>query len=96
MGQACLASSYVFAGVGGYHADGVYRGTDGGQSFRRADFPDRGVQVWSFLHDDTDPKLMLAGGSPASVYRSEDSGASWKRMPDPNLPLLATMPFRVV
>jgi hypothetical protein len=76
MGQACLASSYVFAGVGGYHADGVYRSTDGGQSFRLADFPDRGVQVWSFLHDDTDPKLMLAGGSPVSVYRSEDSGAS--------------------
>ena len=63
MGQACLASSYVFAGVGGYHAYGVYRSTDGGQSFRRADFSDRGVQVWSFLHDDTDPKLMLAGGS---------------------------------
>ena len=51
---------------------------------------------WGKLHDDTDPKLMLAGGSPVSVYRSEDSGASWKRMPDPNLPLLATMPFRVV
>src|SRR5262249_34420292 len=53
-----------------------YRSTDGGQNFRRADFPDRGVQVWSFLHDDTDPKLMLAGGSPVSVYRSEDGGAS--------------------
>ena len=38
---------------------------------------------------------MLAGGSPVSVYRCEDSGASWKRMPDPNLPLLATMPFFV-
>ena len=79
----------VFAGT----ADGVYRSTDRGQNFRRADFPDRGVQVWSFLHDDTDPKLMLAGGSPVSVYRSEDGGASWKRMPDPHLPLHATMPF---
>ena len=62
----------VFAGT----ADGVYRSTDRGQTFRRADFPDRGVQVWSFLQDDADPKWMLAGGSPVSIYRSEDSGAS--------------------
>src|ERR1700758_483133 len=79
----------VFAGT----ADGVYRSTDRGQNFRHADFPDRGVQVWSFLQDDADPKLMVAGGSPVSVYRSEDGGASWKRMPDPRLPVHATMPF---
>ena len=79
----------VFAGT----ADGVYRSTDRGQNFRRADFPDRGVQVWSFLHDEIDHKSMLAGGSPASIYRSEDSGASWKRAPDPQLPVHAKMPF---
>ena len=79
----------VFAGT----ADGVYRSTDRGQNFRRADFPDRGVQVWSFLHDDADPKRMLAGGSPVSIYRSKDGGASWKRMPDPQLPIHAKMPF---
>jgi ABC transporter substrate binding protein len=77
----------VFAGT----ADGVYRSTDRGQNFRRADFPDRGVQVWSFLQDDTDPKLMLAGGSPVSIYRSNDGGASWKHMPDPHLPVHAKM-----
>src|SRR5262249_15279625 len=54
----------VFAGT----ADGVYRSTDRGQNFCRADFPDRGVQVWSFLQDDADPKWMLAGGSPVSIY----------------------------
>jgi hypothetical protein len=79
----------VFAGT----VDGVYRSTDRGQNFYRADFPDRGVQVWSFLQDDTDPSLMLAGGSPVSIYRSEDGGASWKRMPDPQLPVHAKMPF---
>ena len=79
----------VFAGT----TDGVYRSTDRGQNFRRADFPDRGVQVWSFLHDDADPKWILAGGSPVSIYRSEDGGASWKRMPDPQLPAHAKMPF---
>ena len=62
----------VFAGT----ADGVYRSTDRGQKFSRADFPDRGVQVWSFLQDDHDPKRMLAGGSPVSIYRSEDGGAT--------------------
>ena len=82
-------SNLVFAGT----ADGVYRSTDRGQNFRRADFPDRGVQVWSLLHDDTDSKLMLAGGSPVSVYRSEDGGASWKRMPDPHLPVHVKMPL---
>jgi photosystem II stability/assembly factor-like uncharacterized protein len=79
----------VFAGT----ADGVYRSTDRGLTFRRADFPDRGVQVWSFLPDPSDPKLMLAGGSPVSVYRSADGGASWQRMPDPKLPDRARMPF---
>ena len=82
-------SNLVFAGT----ADGVYRSTDRGQNFRRADFPDRGVQVWSFLHDDANPMRMLAGGSPVSIYRSEDGGASWKRMPDPRLPVHAKMPF---
>src|SRR5262249_62233207 len=78
-----------FAGT----ADGVYRSTDRGQNFRRADLPDRGVQVWSFLQDDADPKWMLAGGSPISIYRSEDGGVTWKRMPDPQLPIHAKMPF---
>jgi len=81
--------SLVFAGT----ADGVYRTTNRGQNFRRGDFPDRGVQVWSFLQDDADPKWMLAGGSPVSIYRSEDAGASWKCMPDPQLPIHAKMPF---
>jgi photosystem II stability/assembly factor-like uncharacterized protein len=82
-------SNLVFAGT----ADGVYRSTDRGQNFHRADFPDRGVQIWSFLQDDADPKWMLAGGSPVSIYRSEDGGASWKRLPDPHLPVHAKMPF---
>jgi photosystem II stability/assembly factor-like uncharacterized protein len=84
-----LDPNLVFAGT----ADGVYRSTDRGQTFRRADFPDRGVQVWSFLQDSADPKWMLAGGSPVSIYRSEDSGATWKRAPDPQLPVHAKMPF---
>ena len=81
--------SLVFAGT----ADGVYRSSDRGASFRRADFPDRGVQIWSFMIDPTDPKRMLAGGSPVSVYRSEDTGETWRRLPTPKLPEHAHMPF---
>ena len=79
----------VFAGT----ADGVYRSIDRGKSFTRTKFPDTGTQIWSILHDPADPKLMLAGASPVAVYRSEDGGESWKRMPDPGMPDRAKMPF---
>jgi hypothetical protein len=46
---------------------------EAGQNFRRADFPDRGVQVWSFLQDDADPKWMLAGASSRSAI------SAWRR-----------------
>lgn len=78
----------VWAGT----ADGVWRSTDGGSTFERTDFPDR-VQIWSVTPSPSDPQLMFAGGSPVSVYRSEDGGESWKRMPDPAVPDRAKMPF---
>jgi photosystem II stability/assembly factor-like uncharacterized protein len=74
-------------------ADGVYRSTDSGKTFKRANFPDSKVQIWSFLPDPSDNKRMLAGGSPVSIYRSEDAGESWKRMPDPKLPERGKAPF---
>lgn len=79
----------VFAGT----ADGVYRSTDRGRSFQRANFPDKGVQIWSFLVDSSDRKLIYAGGSPVSLYRSEDCGETWRRLPDPGMPDRAVMPF---
>ena len=69
----------VFAGT----HDGVYRSTDRGKTFKRANFPDKGMEIWSFLVDAGDPKLVYAGGSPVAVYRSEDSGETWRRLPDP-------------
>ena len=79
----------VFAGT----ADGVYRSADNGASFRKADFPDTGVQVWSFLVSDDDPDRMYAGGSPISVYRSDDRGASWRKLPTPDIPNRCVGPF---
>jgi photosystem II stability/assembly factor-like uncharacterized protein len=79
----------VFAGT----HDGVYRSTDRGKTFKRANFPDKGMQIWSFLVDAGDPKLVYAGGSPVAVYRSEDGGENWKKLPDPNMPTRCVMPF---
>jgi photosystem II stability/assembly factor-like uncharacterized protein len=79
----------VFAGT----ADGVYRSTDRGKTFQRTNFPDKSVQIWSFLVDANDRKLVYAGGSPISMYRSEDCGETWRALPDPGMPDRAVMPF---
>jgi photosystem II stability/assembly factor-like uncharacterized protein len=79
----------VFAGT----HDGVYRSTDHGKTFKRTNFPDKGMEIWSFLVDAGDPNLVYAGGSPVAVYRSEDSGETWKKLPDPNMPTRCVMPF---
>ena len=81
-------SQVVFAGT----KDGVYRSIDSGKSFQRTNFPDS-RQIWSFLVDATNPKLVYAGGSPISMYRSEDTGETWKELPDPGMPDRAVMPF---
>ena len=71
----------VFAGT----ADGVWRSTDRGLSFRRAEFPDGGDEVWSFLAIEGDPDRMYAGASPLGMHLSEDRGASWRRLPAPEI-----------
>jgi len=81
----------VFAGT----TDGVYRSTDRGATFKRANFPGSGVQIWSFLADPADPRRMLAGGSPVSIYRSNDFGESWVRQADPKMPDRGKAPFAV-
>jgi photosystem II stability/assembly factor-like uncharacterized protein len=78
----------VFAGT----ADGVYRSTDRGKSFQRTNFPDK-KQIWSFLVDANDRNLIYAGGSPISMYRSEDCGETWRALPNPGMPDRAVMPF---
>ena len=78
----------VFAGT----ADGVYRSTDSGRSFKRAAFPGK-TQIWSFLVDAGNPDLVYAGASPIAMYRSEDRGESWRELPNPGMPDRAVMPF---
>lgn len=69
----------VFTGT----SDGVWRSSDRGATFRRTAFPDAGKQVWCFLVDCRDPQRIFAGASPIDVYRSDDGGVSWRRLPTP-------------
>lgn len=82
-------ASVVFIGT----KKGPYRSTDSGGHWEHVGFPDRDVQVWSITVDRNDPKTVYAGGSPVRVYRSDDGGDNFKRMPDPGLPDRVTMSF---
>ena len=74
-------------------ADGVWRSEDRGATFARAHFPDNGKQIWSFLVDASNPDRVYAGGSPIDVYRSENRGRSWLRLPRPSIAERAKAPF---
>jgi len=65
--------------------DGVWRSGDHGATFSRAEFPDKDVQIWSFLVDSRNEDRIIAGASPVGFYESEDRGKSWTRLPDPGI-----------
>ncbi len=67
----------IFAGT----SDGVWRSIDRGATFRRTGFPDANREVWCFMADRRDPRRIFAGASPIDVYRSDDGGATWRRLP---------------
>ncbi|UYN97619.1 MAG: hypothetical protein KIT25_12070 [Enhydrobacter sp.] len=79
----------VFAGT----KDGIWRSTDRGATFVRAGFPDANKEVWCFMVDSRDPKRMLAGASPLDVYRSDDTGQSWRKLPTPRIAEHCKGPF---
>jgi photosystem II stability/assembly factor-like uncharacterized protein len=74
-------------------ADGIWRSRDRGLTFQHAHCPDDGQQIWSFLVDARDPSRIYAGGSPLSIYRSDDYGQSWYRLPDPGIKGHVKAPF---
>ena len=78
----------VFVGT----QDGPYRSDDGGTTFTRPDFP-RDVQVWSVTVHPTKPRVIYAGTSPVGVFRSEDGGDTWRRLPHAVQPEKLTMSF---
>jgi len=61
--------------------DGPYRSIDGGDTWERLGFPDRGAVVWSIAFHPTRPNVMYLGTAPVRMYRSEDGGDTWKALP---------------
>jgi photosystem II stability/assembly factor-like uncharacterized protein len=69
-------SRTIFAGAD----DGIYKSTDGGQSFAHLDSPMNKMDVWKIAIDPSNPDIIFAGTRPAALYRSKDGGKSWKQL----------------
>jgi photosystem II stability/assembly factor-like uncharacterized protein len=67
----------VFAGAN----DGIYKSSDGGQSFERLESPMDKLHVWKVAVDPADPDIIFAGTRPAALFRSKDGGRSWRQLP---------------
>jgi photosystem II stability/assembly factor-like uncharacterized protein len=61
--------------------DGIYKSSDGGQSFERLDSPMNRLDVWKIAVDPADPDTIFAGTRPAALFRSKDGGRSWQKLP---------------
>ena len=60
---------------------GPYRSVDGGDTWRPLVLPDGEWEVWSFLFHPQRPEVVYAGTGPPAVFRSDDGGDSWTRLP---------------
>ena len=65
--------------VGTQH--GPYRSTDHGDHWEKVDVPDHGLPVWSLVHDPRNPDVMYAGYENCEIFRSEDGGERWEKLP---------------
>ena len=59
---------------------GPYRSRDGGDSWSALDFPAAEV-VWSILIHPVDSHIIYVGTERTSIYRSDDDGRRWQRLP---------------
>ena len=66
--------------------DGPFRSTDGGERWERLGFPDRGTVSWTISVHPTRPKVIYAGAAPVALYRSEDGGDNWHKLPQAQSP----------
>lgn len=83
------APNLVFAGT----TNGIWRSDNHGASFKPVGFPDQNMQIWSFLAIEGEPDRMYAGASPIGVYRSDDRGLSWRKLPTPKIAQRCSGPF---
>jgi photosystem II stability/assembly factor-like uncharacterized protein len=72
---------------------GLYRSLDRGERWERVGLADPRTEVWSVLVHPADPRVLYAGTSPVGVHRSDDGGATWRRLPRAVQPERVTMSF---
>jgi photosystem II stability/assembly factor-like uncharacterized protein len=72
---------------------GPFRSTDRGEHWGRLGFPEESAEVWSILVHPRNPNILYAGTSPTGVWRSEDGGDTWRRLPKAVQPERVKMAF---
>lgn len=77
-----------------FASNGLYRSTDGGESWRPAGAGLEGLNITAIVVDPVDSATVYAGDE-NGVYRSNDNGVSFARLPDspPNVTDLKFPPF---
>jgi photosystem II stability/assembly factor-like uncharacterized protein len=73
------APSVIWAGTD----QGILRSDDGGRAWQRVSAPFERQQVWRISLHPSDTSVAFAGTgtpSPAAIYRTDDSGVTWKRL----------------
>jgi photosystem II stability/assembly factor-like uncharacterized protein len=73
--------------------DGPYRSVDRGARWERLGFPEAGKEIWSICVHPRNPDVLYAGASPVGVYRSDDGGDTWRRLPKALQPEMVKMSF---
>jgi photosystem II stability/assembly factor-like uncharacterized protein len=72
--------------------DGPYRSANRGDSWERLDFP-KGLEAWSIAFQAGDPRVIYVGTAPVGVFKSEDGGQSFRKLPKAVLPERVQMGF---
>ena len=77
---------------------GAYCSSDQGAQWRRLALPDDNTDIWSVTIHPKDRKTIYAGYGPVGVYRSDNGGEHWTKLPEPGLPdrVHMTFPCRVM
>lgn len=77
--------------------DGVYHSADCGEHWERWSVPEQ-VQVWSLLVHPANLDRIYAGTAPVGVYRSDDRGRTWRKLPAPAIeePIKCPFPTRIM
>jgi photosystem II stability/assembly factor-like uncharacterized protein len=74
--QHPIDSKTLFVGT----QDGPFRSRDGGESWQKLNFPEKGAVLWSIEVHPSQPDIVYCGAAPVALYRSADGGDTWQRL----------------